>query len=156
MIPPHGQPTAASLPLTSTDQRAETPTAPLDSPPVFARIHRGLFCSSVASPPTLSSSKLFAVFLSLGGNVLLYKFHSHSYGSDFWVNPKHTHSFAPNNTSSAIYRLPVLFSGLSLDAAVILCFHLFAHLVYVCWYPLCSVTELDLSQKDFERRVKMG
>lgn len=84
----------SALDLHGSDSR--NPHSPARSTAIWS-LHKyfipgGPFCMSVDSPSTLSSSKLFAFFLSLGGNLLLYKFHSLGSGSDFWVNPKHTHT----------------------------------------------------------------
>ena len=72
--------------------------------------HRVLLCASAASPFHDEQVKLFAVFLHLKGNSLLYKFHTTALALTFG-SIQSTHILLSSNISLVIYRLHVLFSG---------------------------------------------
>ena len=111
--------------------------------------------ASAVSPFHDEQIQLFAVFLSLNGNLLLCKFHTVirllTFGSI-----QNTHTLLSSNISLVIYRLHVIFSRWGTSRCCDHSLYSFIHhLRYFYWYLLRAVNRSDLLQNIFYR-VKVG
>lgn len=93
----------------------------------------GLILCFISRPLPGWAAQLFAVFLSLSGILLLYKFHTVVLVLTF-RSIQNTHIPLSSNISLLIYRVSVLFSRLSASRCCLsLYIHVFTHLVYFYW-----------------------
>lgn len=111
------------------------PPCPIPIQPLHERLQpRVLLCTLAARHFHEEQLKLFAVFLSLNGNLLLYKFHTVILALTFG-SIQNTHILLSPVISLVIYRFSVLFSRLDTSRCYNHSLHSFIHplLVYFYW-----------------------